>query len=67
MSEKTKFIIFLAFALIIFNGTLSLAVADDDHKEKNGIKKSWTMMMTKTSIEKENVNAIEMMITIKII
>jgi len=44
MSEKTKFIIFLAFALIIFNGTLSLAVADDDHKEKNGIKKSWTMV-----------------------
>ena len=39
MSKKTKFIIFLAFALIIFNGTLSLAVADDDHKEKKWYQK----------------------------
>jgi len=35
MNKKTKFIIFLAFVLIIFNGALSLSVADDDHKGKS--------------------------------
>jgi hypothetical protein len=38
MSKKTKFIMFLAFILIIFNGALSLSVADD-HKEKKWYQK----------------------------
>ncbi len=39
MSKKTKSIIFLFFVLIISNGALSLAVADDDHKEKKWYQK----------------------------
>jgi len=39
MSAKTKFIIFLAFVFIIFNGTLSLSMADDDHREKKWYQK----------------------------
>ena len=39
MRKKTKIIIFLAFVFIISNGTLSLSVADDDHKEKKWYQK----------------------------
>jgi hypothetical protein len=39
MRKKTKTIIFLAFVFIISNGTLSLSVADDGHKEKKWYQK----------------------------
>ncbi len=39
MNKKTKFTILLTFVLISFNGSLFLAVADDDYKEKKWYQK----------------------------